>query len=106
MITNAVGRNDPCPCGSGRKFKHCCLERHTAEDSARLRLRGAEGRVVDTLLEFTAKTWGKALIGHAWEDFWLYDDVPEDMPSTPEFDTMFIPWLVLGFVPDPQADQA
>lgn len=22
MVT---GRNDPCPCGSGRKFKHCCL---------------------------------------------------------------------------------
>ncbi len=20
-----VGRNDPCPCGSGRKYKHCCL---------------------------------------------------------------------------------
>jgi len=20
-----VGRNDPCPCGSGRKFKRCCL---------------------------------------------------------------------------------
>ena len=20
-----VGRNDPCPCGSGRKFKKCCL---------------------------------------------------------------------------------
>jgi hypothetical protein len=19
-----VGRNDPCPCGSGRKFKKCC----------------------------------------------------------------------------------
>ena len=19
-----IGRNDPCPCGSGRKFKHCC----------------------------------------------------------------------------------
>jgi uncharacterized protein len=19
-----VGRNDPCPCGSGKKFKHCC----------------------------------------------------------------------------------
>ena len=18
------GRNDPCPCGSGKKFKHCC----------------------------------------------------------------------------------
>jgi len=20
-----VGRNDPCPCGSGGKFKHCCI---------------------------------------------------------------------------------
>ncbi|TDR94835.1 DUF1186 domain-containing protein [Enterovirga rhinocerotis] len=23
-----VGRNDPCPCGSGKKFKKCCLEAH------------------------------------------------------------------------------
>ncbi len=22
--TSTVGRNDPCPCGSGRKFKNCC----------------------------------------------------------------------------------
>ncbi|WP_017348594.1 YecA/YgfB family protein [Pantoea sp. A4] len=22
---NKVGRNDPCPCGSGKKFKQCCL---------------------------------------------------------------------------------
>ena len=22
-----VGRNDPCPCGSGKKYKNCCLER-------------------------------------------------------------------------------
>ena len=20
-----VGRNDPCPCGSGSKFKRCCM---------------------------------------------------------------------------------
>ena len=20
-----IGRNDPCPCGSGKKFKRCCL---------------------------------------------------------------------------------
>lgn len=28
-----VGRNDPCPCGSGKKFKKCCLqgERDTCE---------------------------------------------------------------------------
>lgn len=22
-----VGRNDPCPCGSGRKYKQCCMRR-------------------------------------------------------------------------------
>ena len=21
-----IGRNDPCPCGSGKKYKNCCLE--------------------------------------------------------------------------------
>jgi hypothetical protein len=25
-----IGRNDPCPCGSGKKFKKCCLA--TARD--------------------------------------------------------------------------
>lgn len=26
-IRRKTGRNAPCPCGSGRKFKHCCLPR-------------------------------------------------------------------------------
>ena len=29
-VTNpyrGVGRNDPCPCGSGKKFKKCCLDK-------------------------------------------------------------------------------
>lgn len=24
-VKQKVGRNDPCPCGSGKKFKHCCM---------------------------------------------------------------------------------
>ncbi len=24
MDLNKVGRNDPCPCGSGKKYKNCC----------------------------------------------------------------------------------
>ncbi len=24
-IENKIGRNDPCPCGSGKKYKKCCL---------------------------------------------------------------------------------
>ncbi|MBQ8807689.1 MAG: SEC-C domain-containing protein, partial [Clostridia bacterium] len=22
-----VGRNDPCPCGSGKKYKNCCMDK-------------------------------------------------------------------------------
>ncbi len=22
-----IGRNDPCPCGSGAKFKNCCIDK-------------------------------------------------------------------------------
>ena len=25
-----IGRNQPCPCGSGKKFKHCCLVQEQA----------------------------------------------------------------------------
>lgn len=23
-----IGRNDPCPCGSGKKYKNCCMSLH------------------------------------------------------------------------------
>src|SRR5262245_5317617 len=29
MSHAVVGRNDPCPCGSGKKFKKCCLLRRS-----------------------------------------------------------------------------
>ena len=30
-----VGRNEPCPCGSGKKFKKCCLKMlHEEVDAA------------------------------------------------------------------------
>ena len=27
-----IGRNDPCPCGSGKKYKHCCLDKDKAAE--------------------------------------------------------------------------
>lgn len=24
LVSNKIGRNDPCPCGSGKKYKKCC----------------------------------------------------------------------------------
>ena len=29
-----VGRNDPCPCGSGKKYKHCCMGKEQASASS------------------------------------------------------------------------
>ena len=28
-----TGRNEPCPCGSGKKYKACCLGHHQAADT-------------------------------------------------------------------------
>jgi preprotein translocase subunit SecA len=25
-----IGRNDPCPCGSGKKYKQCCMKKQEA----------------------------------------------------------------------------
>lgn len=27
LLEEKLGRNDPCPCGSGLRFKRCCLKR-------------------------------------------------------------------------------
>ena len=30
-----IGRNDPCPCGSGKKYKNCCLKEGNDWNSTR-----------------------------------------------------------------------
>jgi len=27
LLEEKLGRNDPCPCGSGKRFKKCCLKK-------------------------------------------------------------------------------
>lgn len=31
----SIGRNDPCPCGTGKKYKKCCLPKHEQETALR-----------------------------------------------------------------------
>jgi len=31
-MTNKVSRNDPCPCGSGKKYKLCCMQKVQNDD--------------------------------------------------------------------------
>jgi hypothetical protein len=34
MAGKKISRNDPCPCGSGKKYKHCCYRQgDTAQES-------------------------------------------------------------------------
>jgi hypothetical protein len=46
-----TGRNEPCPCGSGKKYKRCCLDRDSGwvppevrAERARLRLEAWEAK--------------------------------------------------------------
>lgn len=48
-----VGRNDPCPCGSGKKFKRCCSER--VQEQERLRLEDERERVAAELAALEAE---------------------------------------------------
>jgi len=36
MQTVRVGRNELCPCGSGRKFKRCCQNQAATEETERV----------------------------------------------------------------------
>lgn len=95
------GRNDPCPCGSGRKYKLCCLRVNDAIAHGAALLRTAEGTTVPTLLEFTATAYGPHLLDEAWQQF--FDGVDVSPPSIEDkwFDALFIPWFLFEFVADP-----
>jgi hypothetical protein len=97
---SATGRNDPCPCGSGRKFKHCCLRALDADDAARRRLRTAEGVLVPALFAYAADEFGDEFFDEAWDEFFLWDAVPDDIDNSREFGTTFDPFFAFSFVPD------
>lgn len=42
-----VGRNQPCPCGSSKKYKHCCLAQDAARTSATLRAQALDAAAGD-----------------------------------------------------------
>ncbi len=61
MKTSGIGRNDPCPCGSGKKFKHCCLGKenstassHGAAGMSESLRKALEGRQFNSLEEAQA----------------------------------------------------
>lgn len=97
-----IGRNDPCPCGSGKKYKRCCLRGGGVANLALTRLRKIEGELMFRLFEYGAEYYPGA-IAEAWNEFHCGEEVeppagPEDAPM--EFESIFLPWFLFNWVPD------
>ena len=60
-----VGRNDPCPCGSGKKFKKCCLDSARPDRSAT--------RLPETDPELEWSPDAASAVGKINEAVWKYD---------------------------------
>lgn len=46
-MSNEPERNDPCHCGSGRKYKNCCLDKDESKLTSKL---GIAGLVIAVIL--------------------------------------------------------
>jgi len=98
------GRNDPCPCGSGKKYKQCCLAKSVValEDPAvllwqriRRELEGSPAR----MLRFVLDAYGEEAIDEAWSEFTLGDKTYADFdPYTPQI-PVFMPWMFHRWAP-------
>lgn len=81
-----AGRNDPCPCGSDRKFKHCCLGKETAAaamDHARARAHQRDEHLVNQLLGFGLERFA--------DEFRSFEDDFQDARKTFQ---LALPWAV------------
>jgi hypothetical protein len=98
-----IGRNDPCPCGSGKKYKKCCLaetfQQVGREESIRRHL-------VDELLSFYNKNYDDTL-GEAHVMFWD-DFVPQEhlegVPLRVAYQNFF-EWIIFDFIIEPDTNK-
>jgi hypothetical protein len=99
------GRNDPCPCGSGKKYKHCCLIAATVASPHDLlwrRLRRELDGFPTRMLNFMANTYGVEAMGEAWHEFMAFDEDETEVDSDSPHMPVFGPWLFHQWRPDPQ----
>jgi len=98
-----LGRNDPCPCGSGKKYKNCCLTSSALDED---RSADEVWRKVRSLLEghpylmlsFIEQHFGKVALGEAWDEFVLDRDIEFDSQSP--LLTVFLPNFFHFWSPD------
>lgn len=101
-----IGRNDPCPCSSGKKYKQCCLKTEQAQpedDFLWRRIRRAIEGSPAKLLEFADSYFGQEALLEAWEEFMPPWDDGHDEPFAPDTPHMpiFMPWFFFDWLPEP-----
>lgn len=101
-MSTKTGRNDPCPCGSGKKYKKCCMTRNMTPVASLSwqKMRRTEGELIPTLLKYAVNHYGPEAMTEAWDEFTVWNEVPMDPETQLEFETAFIPWFVFNWLPD------
>ncbi len=96
---STIGRNDPCPCGSGKKYKKCCgATTLDASDVRYDRIRRLDAESGNLVMRFAKRRYGEGALENAWEDFLFSDKIPFDM-SHPEAD-FFLRWFTFDWRPE------
>ncbi|MBS4168447.1 SEC-C metal-binding domain-containing protein [Parachlamydia sp. AcF125] len=62
-MTEKIGRNEPCTCGSGKKYKNCCLNKSTAPRKFTAKWLGSPQKKTEPV-NLMERTFGEA-IAHA-----------------------------------------
>ncbi len=97
---NTVGRNDPCPCGSGLKFKRCCLKR---EKPAGAYTSGERDSALAKLMRFAARSEfneeHKVALNLFWGDRLLEepDDELNQVMESEQVNLAYHSWFVFDF---------
>jgi len=96
------GRNAPCPCGSGKKYKKCCLNKAKPPvDLLWRRLGNTHDRLIDKLLAFADRSFGELAMILALGEFLLWPETNPLEDPTDGHVQLFTPWFVFNWVCDP-----
>jgi hypothetical protein len=94
-----IGRNDLCPCGSGKKYKHCCLKAAQASDNSPWsRQRDASGRLAQEMMSFARRRFANDVLD-AWLDF-NQEDSPIPLEEDIEEGQIFMPYFLFDWDPE------
>jgi hypothetical protein len=100
-----IGRNDPCPCGSGKKYKHCCLPGYAPSiDQVWARQHEESDRLTGEITRFALRKFGER-INEAWQDFNLRD-VPKPLEEAADERQIFMPYFLFQWNPDDRRTSA